>query len=323
MKYLRNISSIIFIIIVLLACDESFNPKTEYQEDYIVNAVINGDTTYQFITIQKSYNPTDFNPLDFAEDTFISGADVSITYKDSVYLFAESTAKLENNPRFDGETAIYINNELIPETGSEMILHINLPSGKSIDATTTTPKYTRLRFNKNSDVLIPPSDGFLDVEWEISDGDKFRQVYLPEVKIAYYKIVDGQPEYNEKTIPLNYIDRRGELVPNYPLPNNKSFMHYEIDAIDKTMQLISEGDPEKQNYIVLGALFQILLLDDNLVPYYMSTETFLGGYSIILDQLDYTNINGGRGIFASYYVDRSFFINIDELYINSFGYRHE
>lgn len=304
-------------------CDESFDPKTDFEQEYIVNGIIRCDTTYQVIYIQTNYSPDGFDPLSFESNTFISGASVSITYDDSVYQFTETTFEIENNERISGSAPCYIIDNLSPDVGELLRLDIVLPDGTILHAETTTPKYTRLRFNKNSDAFIPAGDGFLDIEWEITDGDKYRQVYLPEVKIAYYKIEGENKVYNEKTIPLNYIDRRGEIVPNYPLPNNKSHLSFEMEAIDKTMELISEGDPDKKNYIVLGVVFQILLLDNNLVPYYMSTETFLGGYSVILDQLDYSNVEGGGGIFASYFTDRTFFIRMDNLYIKQFGYSVE
>ncbi|GJQ61543.1 MAG: hypothetical protein SCALA702_05960 [Melioribacteraceae bacterium] len=317
-KILSTIS--ILGLLFLIGCDDSFDPKADFEQEYIVNGIIRCDTTYQVVYIQTNYNPDAFNPFEYNVNTFISGASVTITYDDSVYTLQESTFEIENNERLSGTAPCYVIDNLSPDVGKLLYLNIVLPDGTTLNAETLTPKYTRLRFDKNSDALIPASDGFLDIEWEITDGDKYRQVYLPEVKIAYYKIEGNDKIYNEKTIPLNYIDRRGELVPNYPLPNNRSHLSFEMGAIDKTMELISEGDPEKQNYVVLGAVFQILLLDNNLVPYYMSTETFLGGYSIILDQLDYSNINGGSGIFASYFTDRTFFIRMDNLYIKQFGY---
>ena len=86
------------------------------------------------------------------------------------------------------------------------------------------------------------------------------------------------------------------------------------------MQDIAKGDPEKENYFIKNAEFDVIILDDNLAPYYFSIQTFLDGFTVILDQQDYSNIEGGYGVFGSFFKQTHDLI-IEPDYIRSYGYK--
>ena len=57
-------------------------------------------------------------------------------------------------------------------------------------------------------------------------------------------------------------------------------------------------------------------LDAGLSKYY---QAFQKGFTIKINETDYTNIEGGKGIFASLY-SFSKTLDVDSTYIRSFGY---
>ena len=85
----------------------------------------------------------------------------------------------------------------------------------------------------------------------------------------------GPDEIYEIEVPINYIFSEGKYIPNYPSPTSLTTMRYEMESFDRTMGLLSEGDSNKYNYTIKDAAFELILMDDNLIPYYYSTETFL------------------------------------------------
>ncbi len=314
---------LIILMILVVACDDDFSPKADFEEEYTVYSVIKGKDSTQTVFVQRTYNFGGYNPLDYDENTFIEGAEVYIIYDDSTYRFHETVIDSVDNKRLAIPFIAYESNELYPEMNQLMELIVNLPNGKTITAETRTPKFNYLHFNQTIEPFIPAPDEVIDIKWDLVDGDDENQIYLPELKISYYLTEDdGTNTLKEKAVPLNYYYRdNGERIANFPLPINEGAMQYLQESFDTTMVLIGEGIEDKTRIIIRDAELQLILLDYNLVPYYMSIETFLGGYTILLDQNDYSNINGGRGVFASFFIDKSHSIRIDRQYAARFGYK--
>ena len=64
---------------------------------------------------------------------------------------------------------------------------------------------------------------------------------------------------------------------------------------------------------------EIVVLDQNLTSYYQSNNDVLDGFSVRLNQSDYSNIENGLGLFASY-VKQQLELRLRSDYIESFGY---
>jgi len=92
-------------------------------------------------------------------------------------------------------------------------------------------------------------------------------------------------------------------------------------VVNRSMREISAGDGNKSNYVIYGILIEVLSLDDNLTAYYNSTVKGKDPYSINLYETDYTNIDGGYGVFGIQIFSEAM-INISYNYVTSFGYRH-
>jgi hypothetical protein len=70
---------------------------------------------------------------------------------------------------------------------------------------------------------------------------------------------------------------------------------------------------------IISARFELLSFDEHLSNYYSSTHGYLDEFSIRLDETVYSNIEGGMGIFGSYYKSERLF-PIYASYIASYGF---
>ncbi len=94
-----------------------------------------------------------------------------------------------------------------------------------------------------------------------------------------------------------------------------------MESINQTLEKISEGDPNKQNYTVFQTpLFNLLAFDAELSRYASSTSQSLNDLTVTLNTADYTNIQGGLGIFGSYIKKNYSSIKFQQNFIESFGY---
>jgi hypothetical protein len=320
MKY----SLFLFISLLFIwGCEESFSPKTDFSEDYVLYGIINGDTTYQSFFLSRTYDVPGYDPFSNSEDPFFTDAVIKIFYEGEVIEMRDTSVERNEDDRYSPPFSFYYTDAFKPDPGKEIRVVAELGNGHILEGSTTTPRSNYVQFLVGSDRLVPEEDGFIDIEWKLPDSNELTQIYLPQLKIRYYKFDEGPDQIYEIEVPVNYIVSEGGYVPNYPTPTALTTLRYEMAAFDRTMSLISEGDSNKYNYTIMDASFELLLMDDNLIPYYYSTETFLDGYTIILDELEYSNIEGGLGLIGSFFQEKSYRVNISNRYIFSFGYRHD
>ena len=64
---------------------------------------------------------------------------------------------------------------------------------------------------------------------------------------------------------------------------------------------------------------QLIVYDPNLSTYYSSMQEATDGFTVRLDQPDYSNVTGGFGIFGSY-VRTELKVKFTKEYLKTFGY---
>jgi hypothetical protein len=150
-------------------------------------------------------------------------------------------------------------------------------------------------------------------------------VNLPRIEVYYEKNEGGTFVVKKIIIPLGSFTIRGYsdtpvFTSSEPSSNYKANEYYDI--INAKMKEISGNDPNKRNYIIKKAKFSVLAVDPQLSKYYTQSSTYSQSFSVKLFPPDYSNIQGGKGIFGMYY-NFSKSANIDSLYVYSFGYQYK
>ncbi len=149
---------------------------------------------------------------------------------------------------------------------------------------------------------------------------------FPQLEIDYKKN-EGGTYVNKKTfVPLTYdvltTDTNGITL----FYNLKFSFNYNastsFDTVNRKMQEISGSDPNKHNYIITGAFLNITSMDPELTRYYYAYIVYSNSFTVKLRPTDYSNIQGGKGIFGIYYLYKNSLF-MDKDYINSFGYQYD
>jgi hypothetical protein len=313
------LSMIVFLLVFIsFSCEENFSPKTEFIQQYALFCIVSGDTSYQYAFIEKSYNVQGLDPSGYNSNTFVKNAEIKIKYNNVEYILKDSSS-LINGKEFD----FYFTDSLKPDPNKLMEISAILEDGKTLTGSTITPKSGNLSFQYEditSDTYIEQKNEGLFFIWHISGTDTTGILYLPKLEINYYKMENGTNVYHQKEVPVSYFRNGDQFLPNYPIVTSDMTLTYEMDAINRAMNEISEGDPDKSAYTIIDANFELLLLDNNLAPYYLTIQTFLDGFTVILDQQDYSNIDGGFGVFGSFF-KRVLHLSLSRNYVLGFGYR--
>lgn len=317
MKFkMSNLLILFFSITFFFSCDENFDPFGDLSERFVLNAVIRGDTTFQTVTLTRSYTVDNFDPYSNTEDPAIKNAVIRLWNGDNVAILKDSTVDPPSGSPYQKPYTIFYTNNFQPKPDSDVEIEAILPNGKRLSSTARVPAQIRIFGNQSSDRIPPVDRNSIKIMW-LSEQEN--PVFIIRVAIYYFKYVDGVKQRNVLTLPINYVEYGDELVPNYPKPLSNDSYILEMSTVNKAMELISKGDPNKSNYEILSCIAEVLSLNEELSFYYNATARDRDIYSVKLDETDFSNITNGYGLFGVYM--RTYHVmRFTHEYIRSFGY---
>ncbi|MBP1631470.1 MAG: hypothetical protein H6Q15_2363 [Bacteroidetes bacterium] len=293
------------------SCEDSFSPKADFKEKYILYCILNIDSSRQTATLLKSYDVDGYNPYINTESSFVSGAEIMIRQKNQVFFMRDTSAIIEGVSRYRSPIDFYYLDNFSSLINDSIEIIATLPTGKKLSGIAKAPE--RITFDGMSDRILPPEEK--DLFTFLWDGPTSTRWYRP--KLEFYYILNGVTK--SKEIPVTYKLENGFWNPVYPAISNSNYVNFTVAALDSVFKQISEGDPNKSDYEILGAKLSLLVFNESLSNYYSTTNGFLDDFTIILDESDYTNIEGGLGVFGIYRQQLTGAIFTEE-YIQSFGY---
>jgi hypothetical protein len=316
---MKNWKLLIFFIAIIsvLSCDEDFNPYGDFTERYAFTCILKSDVNFQTATLFRSFRPDGFDPYSFTKDPSILGADIRVWYDGSVFIFKDSSVIRQDSSRYNTPFNFYYNDQFQIENRKTIELEVLLPNGRRLRSASFTP--AKINYENKSDVTIPAgTKDIIQIFWLSIDKDIF---FFPKLSIRYRQKVNGEIVDGLKDVPLRYLNHGGESVPVYPVPNSATTVVYDINAIKIALQEISINDPQKQNYSVYQKLaFELVAYDLPTTRYISSTGGRIDDLTVSVDVADYTNIEGGFGLFGSYSKRDYTKLRFLQEFIDAFGY---
>jgi hypothetical protein len=309
---------IYLIFIPLLAalfsfsCKENFDPEAPFKEKYVLNCIISGDSVMQVATLGKTYDANGNDPSLNNIDPSISGAQVFIKWKGKIFQMRDSSMARTDTSRYKGPVKFYYTKAFIPTFHDSIEISAIPTNGVVLSSKTMVPN--NVSFQRSTTYILKETFT-LDIGWIEPDGNN---LFLPRLKILYYKRNESPAVLHTLEIPLAYNIKGGITTPVYPSVSQASTIEYQRSIIDDYMLKVSAGD-DKLNYQFVYLQLDLLVFDQFLAGYISTANGFLDNLSIRLDEPNYTNINGGLGIFGAYiYNNTSIYLSDD--YLTLLGY---
>jgi len=314
---IRKVLVCIFISVFLISCEEDFNPYGEYVEKYAFTCILKSNENSQTATLFRSYRPDGFDPYTYTTDPSVKGADIRVWYNDSVFVFRDTSITRTDTSRYKTLFSYYYNDKFSVLNKKSIELEILLPNGKRLRSFSVTPG--QIVFNDKSDVIIPPGGkNIIQFLWNTLDEGTF---FLAKLAVRYKQNINSEIIEKEADIPLRYVSQGNEFIPVYPSPGAATTIIYDMDAVTRVLEEISGSDSNKGNYsIYQNLIFSLVAYDQPASRYISSTGGSIDDLTVSVDVADYTNINGGFGLFASYSKKDYTRLKFLENYIESFGY---
>jgi hypothetical protein len=315
----------------LESCNSDFNINAPHQDIYVLNCILRSDTSIQYATISKNYfTENGVAPPPNSIEQNIKGANIQIFNNDSVFVMRDTTVVLTNSGNSVQVDCYYLKNLVIRPRGI-ISIEATMPDGQILKSTnqmqdclstySTFPQSDYTSEKKGYYITFPYYDwrfrrGYQDVNDILS---------FPQMEIDYEKYEAGTYVNKKTLVPLTYgplTDTSGSILSlnlGFSFNYNASTS---LDTINRLMHEISESDPFKNNYIITRVVLTITSMDPELSKYYSAYETYLNSFTVRLRPTDYSNIEGGKGIFGIY-DNHSISFVVDKAYINSFGYQYD
>ena len=308
----------ILLAAFIISCEDNFNPLGEYSERYVLNCVVKPDTNLQIATVSQSYLNNSIDPYDNTTDPFIENVYLRLWYDDEVYIFKDSILTRENTDRYETPVKIYYLDNLDPKPGSELEIEALLPNGRRLNSKTLIPVKPKKVAASSSRIIPPEETDDIRIQWE---SDIQGLTYHPKLYVVYNKTENGSRVRKTESVPVEYYNDGGILRPIYPAASASRNLSIDMDDFNRFMESISEGVENKRDFEFMFMIVEVLAFDRNLSLYYASSNTVLDEYSIKLDEADFTNIDGGFGVFGSF-VKGLFTIKFTTEYLETLGYRN-
>jgi len=312
------------------SCKNDFNINAPNENVYVLNCILQPDSSIQYATITKNvYTQNGLPPGSNTITQYIKNASIKIYFDNSVFVMRDTTIQITNSGNLTQVNCYYVKNLTLPS--GTVRIEATLPDGKILKSTTQVPQISfslDWEYFPSVSIFAPRNDVAYDTlefykwSWIVDANTKI--LNLPELEV-YYKKYDGGSFVDKKIlVPLisdffspdsGITFYEEKAIPSY---NNSCMASLKI--INKTMMEISGNDPYKENYIITKVLHSVIGLDSYLSNYYFADKTYTETFTIKLTQPDFSNIEGGKGLFGAL-CKYSKPLIVDSVYVKSFGYR--
>ena len=293
-------------LLILGGCDTPFEPKGSYREKLVVYAVLTTRADTQYVRVYTTYNPRGFDALEVGAETPVRNAQVSLTTESITHRLRDTTIFRIDKSRYSTELAAYVAYPLAINQGSRYSLAVVSPLGNVSAATSVPGKGSVLLANAyvmkepekfNEDIYIyltlsPLSRGFM-IRWYIDFEIRSGGAWSPQRLEVPASIETSGPNKDQFIYPA--LTRRSSETTARQTMETFGFAR-------PAYRLFLKGLKSKYaafEFRFKRAVFILTQVDVNLYNYYNIVSGFQDKFSIRTDLPDYSNIQGGLGLFGA------------------------
>ena len=295
----------IIVLIFFIGCkEEDFSPVGNYEKKVVTYAVLDNRSENQIIKVQSAFLTKDGTNLSEKKisNIKVSLSDGSNNYflKDTLIPGAENYSYFVLNAFTLNRGAFYslkITGDNVPDATSQ----IRVPTGQDLSIYYDTEKILVTYAKGNS------LKGFLHhlyVEFYIREGTKILNNYRVEIPSQLLLLNEG-----------------ADTLKVYPSLTKETNHEYSYSGLFSALNAYKPSDT-KQKLVVRRSVVTVLSMEVNLYNYISTVKGFSDPFSVRLDQINYSNILNGYGIFGAITID-SVVARIPPFIVQGFGFESE
>lgn len=305
-------------MLLFIGCEKPFSPKGQYEQKLAVFAILSNGSDTQYVRVLKTYDPPGFNPYDVLQDQAVRGAAVTVSQGGLVVQYRETTVPRSDASRFDDNVVAYMAFPYRVRTGKTHTLDVLTPLDGSVQTSVIVPdtgylklsnpmmlSLSRVRDGTAEDLgvqafISPLTYGCLIrffLEYDVLQDSTWVRMRTEVPKFVF--IVDTTQYYG-----FPKLVRRGSA----PGPPGSLQLEGSMFFVTAYKAKVNELQRQYGNGLwIRRALFVLTQVEKNLYTYYNITNGYQDAISIRTDLPDWTNINGGLGLFGAMVTDSVYY----------------
>lgn len=296
---------LVLVGLLLGACEEPFTPKGPFLDRTVVFSLLSARSDTAFVRVYRTYYPPHDDPYEVDWETPDTSAQVVIS--DGTRSIALNDTVLT---RADNSTVhSYLAYPFHIEPGATYTLNVTTSGHEEVSSSTIVPG--------EGSVLIQNPAALSDLQKYLQD-DIWMEVtlslqaagYIPRLTVEFQVVSTGAVLEREVPLVLRTPDDENKN-PVYPdimrtetAPKGPFVITYSLHAYAYTLRKIKEDFGE---VYFRRAHCSLVQTDQALYLYYNIANGFRDSYSIRMDHPDYSNIEGGLGVFGSFNLDEKWY----------------
>lgn len=313
MRKSPGLNSIVAIVMMLGAgCNEAFEPFRGEENSVVVYSVLNNKEVTQFARVFITYVPPEFNTSLQDSDTPVKNAQVSLLSGSNSFSFRDTLVTAWADNHGDSTVYAYTISPFVPQRGNRYTLTVSSEYGL-LTSQVTMPGVGSLAAI-NVAMLVGPFVFPREQDIELD-------VVLAQEAAAY--TVHFYLEY-EITIPGGWLPQRIEipliieeggsldsLRATYPSilkrPNISSIVfRFPLRSYQDILSLL-RARYTGGTMRAITVTFKLIQYEEQLYRYSTLSAGFQDPFSVRSDQPEYTNIQGGVGLFGAFSQDSVYY----------------
>lgn len=290
-------------LFLIAGCDQTFDPNGPFEQKLVVYAILSTHSDTQYVRVYRTAPPGNrlpSTPLNLQ----VTDARVSVSYGTKIFPFRDTTLNRMDQSGNRVDVHAYVAYSFLPEQAVPYTLSINSPSSGQVMSTATSLYYGTLFVVTQLTTRAPAEDIAVHVAPAINARAYFVRMFL-----EYETLSDTVWQRRRVEIPQNLRLNEGtggvEFIYPTPVPRGSrtlgaSGLEEVLFRVGAYREIIARLNAEFPTGTLryAKALFVLTQMDDALYAYYSITHGFPNSVTIRLDEPDYSNVQGGLGIFG-------------------------
>lgn len=308
MKHLRLS---ILALVLLGGCDTSFNPEGAFLDRMVVYGVLTPVNQTHYVRLFSTYDPPGVDPLGNTSSNQITNAVVSLSFDTTTLVLRDTVVARDDPGRYTDSINAFIASPLSVSKGKTYSLTVNSPVYGVLSATTMVPGSpidvdidSESRFS-----LTTPNIGKADISIFINPSST-TEGHAVRIFVEYELPVANPGTLFTEEIPLEITHYQNctSFESQYPRVRRRELRGsrelWMFPLVNYRRALVKILKTHESTTIDFKRVYvEIVQTDEHLYKYYSVVNGFQDQFSIRVDQPNYTNVQGGLGVFGSFVSD--------------------
>ncbi|MBI4419065.1 MAG: DUF4249 family protein [Ignavibacteriales bacterium] len=316
MRGTRTLACTVTAALFAGACSEDLNPKGPFVESLVVFAVLSPGQAEHIVRVTTTYNPPGFDPLEHLTSNQVANATVILQVGSTVTILRDTTFPRPDAGRYQDSIRAYVYSAPTIERGSAYMLSVSAPGYNTVTATTTPPSSGILELDVRSRTALISPDVGQEYILVYATPPRNAEGHMVRVFLEYEVATQNPGVILREEIPTEIGDYKdcSTYTATYPKIRRRqnvtgrelwSFPHE--NYLRTILRVLDRHKGEMVNFVRVTIV--LVQAEEHLYKYYHVVGGFRDEFTIRVDEPNYTNVQGGLGVFGSFSTD-SLFVQI-------------